>query len=183
MRTDGFGLSYNYARAFLKVWNVREIPHTFIENLKRLYVFFNKNHHIISILSSPALEALSRNNEIKKICDDFDIDESIFNLILVVFKHNQGNLLTTILWCIIRDGMRLRGECLCEITSSHDLSSELKEKIAKNFSGILGCEIVPEFHVDPSLICGVRVKCGQFFWEKSIARRLQLFANSLELGA
>ena len=66
-----------------------------------------------------------------------------------------------------------------EVTSAVELTAEEQEKMRSTLATRYGQELVFSFHVDPSLMGGLRVRVGDRLIDTSVASRLQSMRESL----
>lgn len=66
-----------------------------------------------------------------------------------------------------------------EVTSAVELTAEEQEKMRSTLATRYGRELVFSFHVDPSLMGGLRVRVGDRLIDTSVASRLQSMRESL----
>ena len=66
-----------------------------------------------------------------------------------------------------------------EVTSAVELTAEEQEKMRSTLATRYGQELVFIFHVDPSLMGGLRVRVGDRLIDTSVASRLQAMRESL----
>ncbi|MFC1854709.1 FoF1 ATP synthase subunit delta [Candidatus Dependentiae bacterium] len=179
MQIRGFDRSNRYARAFLNVWYKDGVPEDLLAKLKKLFNFLSDHRFVVLLLYSPQVVGKVRDSAVHELCSRFGLEKSFEGFVSIVLNKAKDFLLLQMVWHIIQEGMRRRGEQECEVTSSHELSSDKQKSLVEKFSKAVEVSLIPKFNVNPSLICGVRIKCRQFIWERSIARRLALFARSI----
>jgi len=71
------------------------------------------------------------------------------------------------------------GPIKAEVTSAVELSAEDQEKMRNSLIGRYGNSLVFTFHVNPSLMGGLRVRVGDRLIDTSVASRLQSMRESL----
>jgi F-type H+-transporting ATPase subunit delta len=67
----------------------------------------------------------------------------------------------------------MTGRVRAVITSATELSDEMKERLEKQFSTMLGKKVLASVKVDPAIIGGVVVRVGDTVYDISVANKLK----------
>ena len=62
-------------------------------------------------------------------------------------------------------------------TSEVDLA--IRSEIAANLKSKYGDDLATDFHVDPQLLCGMRIRVGSDVWDGSVRNRLERLQQEL----
>jgi F-type H+-transporting ATPase subunit delta len=65
------------------------------------------------------------------------------------------------------------------VESAAELSSPTSSKIVSRLKQKYGADLTMEFHVDPSLLGGLRVRVGSDVWDGTVRNRLNLLQQQL----
>jgi ATP synthase F1 delta subunit len=167
-----FKQARRYAQAFLNNFD-KKSTQEFLENFEHFLHFLQTNPIIIrqfsSLLTDPEIQAKA----FGKITERFNLGKPGEQLIRVLLEHKRINLLTKIVTLILIEGQKRRQEFTCEVATSHNLSQASKELLCSTLGKKLGGIIKPSYHLDSTLIQGIRVTGKTFLWENSIAKKLK----------
>ena len=172
MSIASFKQARRYAQAFLNQCAPEPSPEL-LKNLE-LFLTFLKTHPLIfTRLSSLITDESVQEKSFCMMTESFNLETPGKKLILILSAHKNIKLLPLVLRAIINEGQLRRGEFVCDIATSHDLSQTAKASLCRALNAQLGGTIIPTYHHDTSLIKGIRVTGKTFLWENSIAKKLK----------
>lgn len=172
----------NYALAFLNVYYPEEIPVRLIDGLNQASLFLSQERSFFTLLCSSAVSLADRDRILEMFLKKFSLPDQILILLKFIADRGEALIVRPIFDQIVREGGHRRGEEMCSISSSHELSEDERNRILGLLSRAVGRTLVSRFSIDPTLLCGVKAKGETFVWEKSIARRLMLMDRAVERG-
>lgn len=161
-----------YAQAFLNLYN-DQLSAAVIGNLVACENFLttHKNAGAYLSLSSIALE--KKTALLKEICASFNLPTAFDKLSHVLLKNGHIEVLPKVLQKII-SGNRLQKNIInFTVSLSHALGDQEKKSLVSFIKKNVSQEIMVDFIIDPSLICGIKIKSNTLLWERSIAKQLK----------
>ncbi len=103
----------------------------------------------------------------------------IVNLLKLALQEGDLDMLPDIAGALSRVGSGGAAPVKAEITSAGELSDKEKEALRASLTKQFGNDLIFSFHVDPSLMGGLRVRVGDRLMDTSIASRLAALRESL----
>ena len=171
MKFTNFALSRRYARAFLNVFYPlpAQAP---IESYQKLLSFFHSHPGIIGLIANCPCPQPCYNQLEDFLINKFgltNIEKKLFHRLLLDHKIS---LLSSIIAHMIDIEHDRRGELVCTIELSHDVSVATKEKAVAALEAMTQLKIIPKIVIKPSLICGIRMYSKTITYERSINKSL-----------
>lgn len=102
-----------------------------------------------------------------------NLDLPFEKLIRLLLSHNRLILLSNILKHIVAFYDIDHHIIEFKITTSSDISDNLKTKISSFLSNMIKQTIIPHYSIDSSLIAGFRAQSKNFLYENSLRKKLQ----------
>jgi F0F1-type ATP synthase delta subunit len=170
--------SRHYARAFLRVFGT--LPEkTLFKAIDTLSSYYEKNRLVFRLLQFSSARRDAKIEAMEKLCDKLQLPEPISNLVGSLIKRKAIELLPTVL-CALRSEFKKSARIYdFTVTSSHALSAEQKEAIERQLTKAVDGTLVVTYREDSSLIAGIRLQSPTYYWEESIARRIQNIRQTL----
>jgi F-type H+-transporting ATPase subunit delta len=103
----------------------------------------------------------------------------ITNLLKVLLQDGNLELVSDIGSALGRVVSGQQAPAKAEITSAVELSEQEKEALRQSLAKQFGADLSFTFHVDPSLLGGLRVRVGDSLMDTSVASRLSALRESL----
>ncbi|MDQ2840426.1 MAG: ATP synthase F1 subunit delta [Acidobacteriota bacterium] len=131
------------------------------------------------VLLSPAVNKARKQAVAGKLADQLALHRLIKNFLLVVVSHRRIRELPMIQknFEVIVD--ERTGWTPADITSAHELGSEQREHIERVLGTKLGKMIRAHYHVDPSVIGGVRAHVASKEYDATIRGKLESMRSRL----
>lgn len=172
-------LAAKYAKAFLNLYK-EEIDLESMNKILFLEKFLREHKNFYVYLEMSSVPIDEKVKALKKLIQNFKLQNQMINLFLLLYRHNRIDFFDKIL-LQINNLFRIRSKILeFKIFTSHELSDEEKRDMVSFIkSKIKKYEINAQFHLDPSLLVGIRFQSSHYLWEKSIKKQLQHIYNEL----
>ena len=122
----------------------------------------------------PHLAIDKKETALALLVEKFSLDQPYTKLLTLLLKHGRITLLTSVLKYLLKCCVQYKKEENFTITSSHDLSSEEKQKVHAFIQAKTKNTITSSFSVDPTLICGIKLQSDKHIWERSITKKLRI---------
>ena len=171
-------IAQKYAKAFFNVYG-SAFDNASIEQVNAFSYYLLKNNEIFVYFNLLSISQKVKMEMIGTLCDRFNLNPSIKNLIEVLLRRRRIDLFCKVLCLFVMLFRKHHNIVACTITSSDDLDKKDKIFIKDAISNILGTTIIAEFVVDNKLISGIKVQSETNIWECSIAKRLKMLENDV----
>lgn len=112
------------------------------------------------------------------------IDKGLANFLKVVGRKGRFDCLGSIASSARKMQNEMSGRVQAILTSATEVDSDVKDKIAKKLSAVLGKEVKLDSVVDPKIIGGVVVRIGDTVYDASVINKLdQVRARAVKKAA
>ena len=142
-----------------------------MESDKRLRVF----------LESPRASA-QRKNEVLQKAYGSQLPRNFLRFLQALVSHRRQMLIPEIAHAYHDLVDHAEGRVHASVTVAREADAADRELVVKQLSRVLGKQVVPHFHVNPSILGGVIVRVGDTVLDGSIRRRLATLRSRM-LGA
>lgn len=168
-------LSTHYAEALAAAVfapNSGVAPEEASQQLKNAATTLAESRDLERVLLSPAVKKARKQAVIGKLADALGLHRLIKNFLLVVISHRRTRELSAMQenFDLIVD--ERTGWTPAEITSARELNAEQREQIEKALGSKLGKLIRAHYHVDPSVIGGVRARVAAKEYDATVRGKL-----------
>lgn len=171
-------LSMRYAKAFLNI-HEKEIDDQFLDRLRIMILFLKKNRWFYYYLGLTNIGIDEKWAVIEKLEEIFGKFSHLSHLIKSLVESNRINLLGMIIHHTLRIYDLRQNKHTFTIWTSHSLDANEQQKILDQLHRKVLQTINATFKLDPTLICGIKIRSDQLFFERSIAQKLKNFEQSL----
>lgn len=166
-------ISKKYAQAFINNY-AHDFTPTYIARVKALATFLSKDNNLFqATLSLPSLPLEKKQEFVERLAKKLSLQPYTKKLFLVVLLHGRIDLIGRILHNIVVLYGRTQNEQQFTVSTSHELTTEEKQNIINFITQHVPAQLIVCFTVDPTLICGIRIKSDSFLLERSIAKQLR----------
>ena len=131
------------------------------------------------VLLSPAVSKQRKEGLVAKLADELTAHRLIRNFLLVVVSHRRINELRAMRRSFEAVVDERLGWAPAEITSARALSNEQRGEVERVLGTKLGKFIRATYHVDPTLIGGVRARVASKEYDASVRGKLESLRQRL----
>jgi F-type H+-transporting ATPase subunit delta len=149
------------------------------QNSLAILNLINSSSDFNSFIKDPTENQTNLIAVIKKICENFKIDDLLKNFMTFLIKKKRFFYLEKILKSFIETCSNKRGEVKAEIQSAKELSSDEIKKITEELTQNFSSKMKLNYKHDKSLIGGLIVKIGSTMVDTSIKNKLQQIENRM----
>lgn len=168
----------HYARAFLKVFPDLSQEMLF-DAIEKMLSYHDKNRLVFRLLEFSSVRRDEKVKAMNCLCTKLGLPEPISRLVASLIQRKVINLLPTVLISLRTEFKKAARIFDFTLTSSHPLPEEQKDAIEKQLAQAVDGTINVEYHQDSSLIAGIRLQSSTYYWEDSVARRIQNIRQAL----
>jgi len=140
------------------------------------------DRRVRQFLESPRVSA-QRKNEIFQKAFGTQLPRNFVRFLQALVTHRRQMLIPEIAHQYHDLVDQVEGRVHASVTVAREPDDADRELITSQLSRTLGKEVVPHFHVNPSIVGGVVTRIGSTVYDGSIARQLQKIRERLGGGA
>jgi F-type H+-transporting ATPase subunit delta len=145
--------------------------------LDELFETFSKDHETFALLMDASKDFAEREEALESALPDGTPFELV-NLLKLLLQEGDLDLLSEISSALTLAASGQQAPTKADITSAMELPDDDKESLRQALIKQYGDDLVFSFHVDPSLMGGLRVRVGDRLIDTSIASRLASLRES-----
>jgi F-type H+-transporting ATPase subunit delta len=141
--------------------------------------FLSESKDLHLVLLSPAVSKQRKESIVAKLADELAVHRLIRNFLLVVVAHRRINELRAMRRSFEAVVDERLGWAPAEITSAKTLNNEQRKEVERVLGTKLGKFIRAKYHVDPTLIGGVRARVASKEYDASVRGKLESLRQRL----
>lgn len=107
------------------------------------------------------------------------IDEKLLNFLKILIKKNRFREIYSIFNAYNQILDKKSNKKNVEIISSINLDENMKNIILERLQQKLSCSVIPDWHVDESIIAGLEFKFDDYVIDSSVRSKLKLLSKSI----
>ncbi len=104
-----------------------------------------------------------------------DHSQVLKNFVQIIYKMRKMSQVDRIIDEYIKYEKEVNGEVALEVTTAHELTSEMKKMLEKDF----GKDITVTEHIDESILGGIIIKTNNTIYDASIKASINQLKNTL----
>ena len=177
MSTD-IRLGENYANTLFELARENQVIDVIKEDLETIAGMIKEENDLVRFLTSPYFSRESKEQLVAKALSG-RIAELTMNFLMVLIKHNRVGLLPRI---ILRYGQLWDAERRCypvKLTVSHPLEQAEAQKLTEALGAAIGGTVRLELAVNPDILGGVVIRCGDRVIDNSVYHRLRTAVKTI----
>ncbi len=175
-------LAEHYARALVNGVFAQDSglsPQDAVAQINAAESLIGESKNLQLALLSPAVSKSRKNSVVSALCDELGVHRLIRNFLLVIVKHRRTHELRAIRNSFETVVDERLGWAPAEITSAKELNPQQREEVERALGAKLGKFIRAKYHVDPTLIGGVRARVAAKEYDASVRGRLESLRQRL----
>lgn len=166
-----------YAQAYINLYHADLTPDD-VKRFKEVERFFDTHPHIISLLKIALIAPGVKISALKDILiTQFKLPLSLERLIHLLVKNRRSFLIKDVVREIAALYQEREGYESFIISSSMSLAAQDVELLAQYIARNTGHTMLYEYHLDPSLIAGIRIQSNYTLWEHSVAKYINALSH------
>jgi F-type H+-transporting ATPase subunit delta len=154
-------------------------PEAASEQLKSAVDLIQSSDDLQKVLLSPAVNKERKQAVVGKLADQLGLHRLIKNFLLVVVSHRRIRELPAMQKNFDEIADERTGWVPAEITSAHELNQSQRQEIEQALGTKLGKFIRANYHVDPSVIGGVRAHVASVEYDATVRGKLDAIRSRL----
>lgn len=178
MKSDS--TAQKYAEALFGIGSSRGKLEVFQANAQDFQKILESSKELMIALSHPNIRKTQRKEIIKSILKESTYDPLFINFVKLVVERGRIQYYPRIVSSFVglRDTADGRVRGVVYVVES--LTSEQHERLRAKAQSKLGCEVVLEERIDPSLIGGLRLEINGRVYDSSVKRHLERLREALK---
>ncbi len=177
MSTD-IRLGENYANTLFELARENQVIDAIKEDLETIAGIIKQESDLVRFLTSPYFSRESKEQFVAKMLSARTA-ELTMNFLMVLIRHNRMALLSRI---IFRYGQLWDVEHRCypvKVTVSHPLEQGQAEELTAAIGAAVGGEVRLELAVNPDILGGAVIRCGDRVIDNSVGNRLRTAVKTI----
>lgn len=166
-------LTQKYAKAFFNLYG-KQFSDATIEKVAACKAFLEQHKSLDAFLLLSAINRTEKLALLEKIFAAFTLPSVLINLGETLLDHRRIDLLPQILQKIIREYQISKNILNFTVYTSHTIDDSAQKSLISFIQNKVPQKIAVNFSIDPTLICGVKIKSDTLQWERSIAKQLKI---------
>jgi F-type H+-transporting ATPase subunit delta len=160
-----------YAGSLLELANESNSAAAVLEEFNDLIAYMGRDADFAGFMESPAVDDDVRRASLEKIFRG-RLSDLLLNTLLVLNDRYRSDLIRA-----VHERYRLRleeqlGQVEVEVASATELDSSARERLKQTLGKLFAREVILIERVDPDLVGGLLVQCGDRRYDVSVAKRL-----------
>ena len=151
--------------------------------LHEVQAVLSKNQELYATLKDSSKDFDERVKALEAALPKKDLPPEVKNLLLLLLQDGNLDLLDDISAALSRVATGQQAPTKAEVISAAELSEQEKEALRQSLAKQFGSDLTFSFHVDPTLLGGLRVRVGDRLIDTSVASRLTALRESLTSAA
>ncbi len=165
-------LTKKYARAFFNLYG-KQLTDAIIDNVIACKVLLEDNKKIEAFLLLSSVPLEKKTALFQELFNAFKLPIVFNNLAKCLLEQRRIDLLGKILQKIADEYLAQKNIINFTVHTSHAISDQDKENLTSFIQKKVPQDIVVNFFLDITLICGIKIKSDMLQWERSIAKQLK----------
>ncbi|MGH9338723.1 MAG: ATP synthase F1 subunit delta [Acidobacteriota bacterium] len=161
-----------YARALAEVAADLQREDQTGEELSRFRDLLRQHEQLRETLQNPALPFAAKRKIVEEVASGVQLHQIVSNFILVLLEHGRIHQIDNLTEAFQDVLDERRGILKGEVFSSTDLSADVKKRLQDSAAEVLGKQVRLSYHLDESLIGGLKMKVGSIVFDGSIRTQL-----------
>jgi len=171
-------LAYRYAQAFLHMQDEPFSVET-CKDLGSLATFYGAEPTLLFYLQLSLFDDASKRNALAHVRTFYHVPSALATLDLLLLAHNRITLLPHVYYALQTLLYKHIGHVPCIVTSAQKLTEKEQEICVQFVADYTGLHPLITWHIDQTLIAGVRIKTDEWLWEYSLDAQLRSLAHAL----
>jgi F-type H+-transporting ATPase subunit delta len=154
-------------------------PEAANEQLKTAADLISSSKDLQRVLLSPAVNKARKQAVVGRLSDELGLHRLLKNFLLVVVSHRRIRELPMMQKNFDSIVDERTGWVPAEITSAYELSANQRQEIERALGAKLGKFVRGHYHVDPSVIGGIRAQVASVQYDATVRGKLDAIRSQL----
>jgi F-type H+-transporting ATPase subunit delta len=170
-------VSRNYAEALFELARRHEGIEVYEDCIQAVATLLEEDPSFRLFLETPRIDAEDKKDVVRKAFGELPTD--FVNFLLVTIDKRRQRLLRDIARAYADLVDEHHNRAHVEVTVAREMSDEMKDRVARGLSDLLGKTAIPHVRVKPEVIGGIVVRAGDTIYDGSLRRRLERMRRQL----
>jgi len=175
-------IARRYAKALMSIGQEDGKYEQYGEELAAFTSLVRGEKRLRSVLSNPTITIPQRQAIIKEITQRLHLSLLLGNLLHLLVEKNRMQYLSDIEFLYRELADAAAGRTRVTLETSHDLSPQALEKLARSLEDVAGKTVIMEVQTDHSLIGGIVARMEGMVFDGSIRTQLERLREALAKG-
>jgi len=171
-------VSKNYAQALIQIASETGSYDNIRSQLEQIKEVLQSSQDLRIVMANSSISS-SKKIEILDSVFGAKIDVKVLNFLKILVEKNRFNEFDAILTSYIEMLDKQSNKKQVEIISATDLNFETKSNILFKLEHKLNCEVIPNWHVDKSIIAGLTFKFDDYVIDTSVRCKIENLSKNI----
>jgi F-type H+-transporting ATPase subunit delta len=174
-------IARNYAETLLELANRAKDLRGWGESIDQIANAMESDRRLRIFLESPRVSAQQKNQIIQKAFEG-QLPRNFIRFLHAVVAHRRQMMIPAIAHEYHDLVDQVEGRMHASVTVAREADAAERSVVVQQLSRAIGKEVVPHFHVNPSILGGVVVRVGDTVLDGSVRRRLAKLKTRMLTG-
>jgi F-type H+-transporting ATPase subunit delta len=150
-----------------------------LEELTSFSALLDSNKELMEALTHPAIPFSAKRNIVQELAKEIPLTRTVVNFVLVLIERARLPQFQEVLEAYEGILDELHGIVRADVFASEKVGKAADQRLQKAVSTLTGKEVKVHYHVDESLIGGLKLQIGSTIYDGSIGTQLEEFRRRL----
>ena len=150
-----------------------------LEELTSFSALLDSNKELLEALTHPAIPFSAKRNIVQELAQEIPLTQTVVNFVLVLMERARLPQFREVLEAYEGILDELHGIVRADVFASEEVDKAGDQRLQKAVSTLTGKKVKVNYHVDESLIGGLKLQVGSTIYDGSISTQLEEFRRRL----
>ena len=150
-----------------------------LEELSGFSGLLESNKELMEALTHPAIPFSAKRNIVQELAQEIPLTKTVVNFILVLMERARLPQFQEVLEAYESILDELHGILRADVFTCEQVDKTVDQRVQKTVSTLTGKKVKINYHVDESLIGGLKIQIGSTIYDGSIGTQLEEFRRRL----
>ena len=150
-----------------------------LEELSSFSILLGSHKELMETLTHPAIPFSAKRNIVQELAKEIPLTQTVVNFILVLIERARLPQFQEVLEAYASVLDDLHGIVRADVFASEKVNKAVEQRLQKAVSTLTGKKVKIDYHLDESLIGGLKLQIGSTIYDGSIGTQLEQFRRRL----
>jgi len=150
-----------------------------LEELSSFSILLGSHKELIKTLTHPAIPFSAKRNIVQELAKEIPLTQTVVNFILVLIERARLPQFQEVREAYASVLDDLHGIVRADVFASEKVNKAVEQRLQKAVSTLTGKKVKIDYHLDESLIGGLKLQIGSTIYDGSIGTQLEEFRRRL----
>jgi len=174
-----FVVPLKFAQALADVARELKLEDQVLEELSGFSGLLESNKELMEALTHPAIPFSAKRNIVQELAKKIPLTQTVVNFILVLMERARLPQFQEVLEAYESILDELHGIVRADVFACEKVDKAVDQRLQETVSTLTGKKVKINYHVDESLIGGLKLQIGSTIYDGSIGTQLEEFRRRL----